>query len=118
MIIMICTLILTEVYIHLNAPGVLIHSGYTPRSQHTSSLLQATDVDTGDFGTVNYEFADPQSLFSLDAQDGTIRLTQTFNASADDKYNIVPIRVFDNPNNRFQSFSVVSLTRVREKWSL
>ena len=62
------------------------------------------DVDTGEFGALSYEFTDPNALFSLDAEDGTIRLAQVFNASADEKYNVLAVRVYDNPSNRLQSF--------------
>ena len=82
---------------------------------HTSSVSfypQATDIDTGAFGTVQYEFPVDQSQFSIDGEDGTIRLVQVFNATADDKYNVVPVTAFDNPDNRQLSFSTPSTVRV------
>lgn len=70
------------------------------------------DIDTGAFGTVQYEFPDDQSKFSINGEDGTIRLIEVFNATADNKYNVVPITAFDNPDNRQLSFSTPSTVRV------
>ena len=58
--------------------------------------LQATDGDSGDFGTVRYSLSGT-TKFSIASDTGIISLLSPFNRSLDSKYNVFDAIASDNP---------------------
>ena len=60
--------------------------------------LQATDGDSGDFGTVRYSLSGT-TKFSIASDTGIISLLSPFNSSLDSKYNVFDAIASDNPGS-------------------
>ena len=65
--------------------------------RNISFILQATDQDSGDFGTVHYSLQQRAAKFSIAPDTGIISLVSTYNQTADSKYNLLTVFARDNP---------------------